>query len=691
MKIRLLIACCSICGVLPCAADEGMWTFDNPPTQQLQRKYGFTPTQAWLDHVRLSSVRFNDGGSGSFVSPNGLVLTNHHVAADELQKVSTPQHDYFNQGFYAATQSEEIKSPDLEINVLESMENVTGRVQGAVKAGMSDAQALHARQAEMALVEKESLQKTSLRSDVVTLYHGAEYWLYRYKKYTDVRLVFAPEQQAAFFGGNDDNFTYPRYDLDMALFRVYDGGKPLHSSDYLRWNSRGAADGELVFVSGNPGSTDREFTSSQLETERDDSLPDLLTRIRGLLQTVDSYSAQGSKQALEAEELSLELANDDKALGGELSGLQNPRIMAEKNKSENSLRTALGNNPELEKKYGGAWDAIAMAQQKLRPRAKELYFRTLWPTFAETAMQIVRYTEQIRKPDGDRLPGYHDAQLASLRFQLLSPAPVYLALQQNLLTTVLTEAEQNLGASDAFVQAAFKGAKSPADAAAAALTNTKLTDPAIRKTLLDGGAAAVQASQDPLIVFARRVEPVLRETTEWYLNNIQSVESRAGEQLGQARFAIYGKSTYPDATFTLRLAYGTLKGYPMNGTVAPYQTTFYGLYDRSDGFNGKSPFNLTDRYRKGVSVLNLSTPLNFVNTCDIVGGNSGSPVVNRNGELVGLIFDGNIESLAGTFVYDERTNRAVAVHPGAMMEALRKLYHADALVNELQRSVSGTQ
>lgn len=676
--------------MVPCSADEGMWTFDNPPIHELQSRYGFTPTKAWLDHVRLSSVRFNDGGSGSFVSPNGLVLTNHHVAADELQKISTPQHNYFDLGFYAATPAEEIKSPDLEINVLESMENVTARVEAAVKAGMTDTQALHARQAAMAAIEKESLQKTGLRSDVVTLYHGAEYWLYRYKKYTDVRLVFAPEQQAAFFGGNDDNFTYPRYDLDMALFRVYENGKPIHSSDFLHWNSHGAADGELVFVSGNPGTTDRELTLSQLETERDYTLPDLLTTIRALLQTINTYAALGSQQALQAAELSLEVANDDKALGGELSGLQNPRIMADKSKSENSLRSAVQKNAELEKKDGGAWQAIAMAQQKLRPRAKELYFRSLWPTFADTAVEIVRYTEQLQKPDADRLPGYHDAQLSSLRFQLLSPAPVYLALQQRLLTTVLGVAQQNLGASDAFVRAAFNGAATPAAAAAAALANTKLTDPAVRKALLDGGLAAVQASQDPLIAFARRVEPVQRETTEWFRNEIQSVERQAGEQLGLARFAIYGKSTYPDATFTLRLSYGTVKGYPMNGTVAPYETTFYGLYNRADGFNNKPPFNLPDRYRKAVSVLNLATPFNFVNTCDIVGGNSGSPVINRNGELVGLIFDGNIESLVGTYVYDESNNRAVAVHPGAMMEALRKLYHADALVNELEGSVSAS-
>lgn len=692
MKTAFSIAClASVVFAASGLADEGMWTFDNPPIHQLQARYGFTPTRAWLDHVRLSSVRFNDGGSGSFVSPNGLVLTNHHVAADELQKISTPQHDYMNGGFYATAQAQEIKSPDLEINILESMENVTARIQAAIKPGMDAQQSLRARQAEMARIEKESLDKTGLRSDVVTLYHGAEYWLYRYKKYTDVRLVFAPEQQAAFFGGNDDNFTYPRYDLDMALFRVYENGKPIHSGNYLRWNSRGAADGELVFASGNPGSTDRELTLSQLQTQRDSSIPDILTRLTGLLQTLKTYSSQGSRQAFETTDLALELANDDKAYGGELEGLKDPRIMAEKSQSEAKFRNAVQSNAELEKKYGGAWDAIAGAEQKLRSRSKEVHFRTLFPTFAGTAVQIVRYTEEVRKPDGERLPGYHDSQLQSLRYQLLSPAPVYMGLEQALLTTVLTEAHDNLGTGDAFVQAAFHGANSPADAAAAALRNTKLTDPAVRKALLDGGLAAVQASQDPLIVFARRVEPPLRETTEWVRNNVLSVESRAGEQLGLARFAIYGKSTYPDATFTLRLSYGTIQGYPMNGTVAPAKTTFYGLYDRAYGFDDKPPFNLTDRYRKGVSVLNLATPLNFVNTCDIVGGNSGSPVINRNGELVGLIFDGNIESLVGTYVYDERDNRAVAVHTGGMMEALRKLYHADALANELEGTSNSPQ
>lgn len=348
--------------------------------------------------------------------------------------------------------------------------------------------------------------------------------------------------------------------------------------------------------------------------------------------------------------------------------------MAEKRASEKKFQAA-AHDP-------APWQAISSAEQKFRPMAKQAYFRTVRPTFAETAVDIVRYVEQVTKPDSERLPGFHDAQLQSLRYQLLSPAPVYLNLQKTLLTTDLREAQQQLGPNDTFVKAALNGAASPEAAADAAFQGTKMTDPAVRKALLEGGVRAVQASQDPLVKFALRVEPVLRETTEWV---------RAEEQLGKDRFAIYGKSIYPDATFTLRLAYGSVKGYPMNGTVAPPKTTFYGLYNRADGFDGKAPFNLTPRFADGRNQLNLATPLNFVNTCDIIGGNSGSPVINRNGELVGLIFDGNIESLVGAFVYDERTNRAVAVHPAAMLEALRKLYQAGALANELESGSGSAQ
>jgi hypothetical protein len=664
--------------------DEGMWTFDNPPSKLLKEKYGFIMTQEWLDHVRLSSVRFNDGGSGSFVSPNGLVLTNHHVARDQLQKMSSEKEDYVKNGFFARSRSEEIPCPDLELNVLLSMENVTAKVLGAVNSGMSDSAAFQARRAASAAIERESLKKTGLRSDVVNLYHGGEYWLYRYQRYTDVRLVFAPEAQAAFFGGDPDNFTYPRYDLDMALFRVYEDGKPLHSRDYLRWKKQGAADGELIFVSGNPGSTDRLRTVAQMAWMRDENHPWVLKVLKRLLSTYQKYSALGPEEARQAESEIFGLENSIKAYTGEYQGLLDPKIFAKLEGDEKDFRDRVDANPEWKAKYGDAWGVIAGAVEKQKEMLLPSRYRTLWSCpLVNTALRIVRYVAETAKPDGERLEGYHDAQLESLRYGLFSPAPVYRPLEEALLADQLQQALDELGESDPYVKAVL-GGKTPGEAARAAIASTRVTDPAFRKELIEGGERVVVASPDPLIQFALRADPFLRAVRKWEETNVSSVIARASERLGKARFAVYGKSTYPDATFTLRLAYGTVKGYPMNGTEAPPRTTFYGLFDRAYGFSMESPFNIPERFWNGLSNLDLKTPLDFVCTADVVGGNSGSPVINRSGELVGLVFDGNIESLVGNMVYFQETNRTVAVHPAAMIEALRKLYQAGSLADELE-------
>jgi hypothetical protein len=663
-------------------AEEGMWTFDNPPLQQLKERYGFTPTREWLDHVRLASVRFNDGGSGSFVSPNGLVLTNHHVARGQLQKISTPQKDYAKDGYYAATQAGELKSADLECNVLVSMEDVTAGVQGAAKPGMSDQDAFAARRAEIARITRESQEKTGLRSDVVTLYQGGEYWLYRYKKYTDVRLVFAPEQQAAFFGGDPDNFTYPRYDLDMALFRVYENGQPVKSKDYLQWNPKGAADGELVFTSGHPGATSRQETIAQLETERDYTLPGNIKEIQRQLEVLRRYSAPGPEQARQAANRIFGLENGLKVFTGMYDGLRDHSLMAEKERSEQEFRARVTANPEWRNAYGGAWAAIAAAEKKYRERATRYRNQGITARLPALALQIILYIGEVKKPDGERLPGYHDAQLESLRFRLLSAAPVYPKLDEAVLASDLARSLAALGPQDDWVMAVLDR-RDPAVAARQAIEGTKLGDPAVRKALLQGGEAAVAASSDPLIVFARKLEPFSRERIKWTEDNIQSVETPAGEKIGKARFAAYGKSAYPDATFTLRLSYGTVKGYPMNGTQAPSHTTFYGLYDRALGFDLKPPFDLPARYTERRDRLDLATPLDFVCSTDVVGGNSGSPVINRNAELVGLVFDGNIESLVGDYVFNPENNRTIAVHAGAMVEALRKLYGAAPLADEL--------
>jgi hypothetical protein len=664
-------------------AEEGMWTFDNPPVKQLAAKYGFTPTQAWLDHLRLASVRLNDGGSGSFVSPNGLLLTNHHVARGQLQKNSTAEHDYLRDGFYAATPAEEMKSADLEVNVLVGMKDVTARVQGAAKGIADEAKALKARESEIAAIEKESKQKTGLRSDVVSFYQGGQYWLYQYKIYTDVRLVFAPEQQAAFFGGDPDNFTYPRYDIDMAIFRVYDNGKPLHTENFLKWSAKGAAPGELTFISGHPGNTERQDTVAQLLMQRDVQGPAITEYLQRRIAAAQAFGAQGPEQARLVGSDIFFMQNSLKVYLGRAVALADPAILAKKQAEENDFRQKVDANKEWKKDYGKAWDEIAGAEEKLKPEIQGRVFRRTNSQLFTQALNIVQYVAEVKKPDGERLPQFHEAGLESLRYQMFSPATIYPATEKLYLGAALKLAQEKLGPSDAYVQAFLQGGD--VDKTVNALVDgTKLADPAVRKALLEGGEAAVAASTDPMIVAARRVDPIVRESNRRMRDTIVSVLTPAGEKLGKARFLVYGTDAYPDATFTLRLSYGTVTGYPYNGTVAPPFTTFYGLYDRAASFSNQPPFNLTAKEAAGRDKLDLTTPLDFVTTGDIIGGNSGSPVVNRNGELVGLIFDGNIESLAGDFVYDGSKNRAVAVHSAGMIEGLRKLYGASALADELE-------
>jgi hypothetical protein len=662
-------------------ADEGMWTFDNPPVELLKQRYHFVPTAEWLDHVRLSCVRLNDGGSGSFVSPDGLLLTNHHVARGQLQKNSTKEHDYVRDGFYAATRDAEMKAQDLEVNVLVSMENVTAQVRAALKGVSDPKQELTARRSAIAKIERESLEKTGLRSDVVTLYQGGEYWLYRYKKYTDLRIVFAPEQQIAFFGGDPDNFTYPRYDLDMAFFRVYEDGKPIHTANYLKWNPNGAGDQDLVFVAGHPGSTKRQDTVAQLKYWRDDALPNVQTYLDHRRDVLKAYSERGAEQARQAGSQIFFLENSIKAYKGEFQALHQESILGKKDAEEADFRKLVAANPEWQKEYGGAWGEIAAAEQAAEAR-KNYIFHRLDSSLMQLATTIVQYVAEIKKPDGERLPGYHDSQLESLRLRLFSPAPVYPEMEEAQLEGSLNLGIEKLGRGDEIIKTALAGL-SPHEAATQLIGGTKLADPAVRKQLVEGGEPAVAQSTDSLISLARKLDPMARANQKWTEDHVESVIARAGEALGKARFLAYGKSSYPDATFTLRLSYGKVDGYPMNGTIAPPKTTMFGLYDRAASFDYKGPFVLPARYADGRANLDLSTPLDFVTTNDIIGGNSGSPVIDRGASLVGLIFDGNIESLAGDYVYDGSTNRAVAVHSAGMTEALRKLYHTDALLKEL--------
>ena len=665
-------------------SDEGMWTFDNPPVKHLKKRHNFTPSQEWLDHVRLSSVRFMDGGSGSFVSSNGLVMTNHHIAVGQLQKISTSKKDYVKDGFYALSQKEERKCPDLEINVVVSMEKVTEKVLSAIKKNMDEAEALKARKARIAKIEKENLDKTGLRSNVVSLYHGGEYWLYQYKKYTDVRLVFAPERQAAYFGGDWDNFTYPRYDLDAAFFRVYENDKPIKPKHYFKWNSKGAAENELVFVTGNPGNTDRLLTHTQLTFHRDILYPMLLKNTDKQIEMLHQYIKKGPEQKRRGIVRLFYVENSKKARTGILQGLRDKTLLATHKKKEKGLRKKVSENKQWKEEYSDAWDIIDSIVEIEKKIVKERFYSHLRGSDLEWfAQTIVRYVTEVTKPDADRLDGYHESDLEELRFNLFSPAPIYRDREETLLAGNLQISLDELVAKHEFIILAL-GSSTSDKIAKKVITGTKLDNVDFRKKLIKGEEKAVKKSKDPLIVYARKLDPYLRKIEKWHRDNIESVITPASEKIAKARFIVYGKSVYPDATFTLRLTYGSATGYSMNGTKAPYKTTLYGLFDRAISFDKKEDFWLPKRFWDNKDKLDLSTPVNFVSSCDVVGGNSGSPVINKNAEIVGLIFDGNIESLTGKFIFDTEKNRAVAVHSAYIIEALRKLYNFNYLADEIE-------
>jgi hypothetical protein len=673
-------------------ADEGMWTLDNLPLKQLQERYHFTPTPDWLAQARLASVRFNDGGSGAFVSPNGLVITNHHVALGQLQKMSTAKKDYVQEGFFARRPAEEHPCPDLELNVLFSTQDVTTRVLSAIDAKASDAVQNDQRKAEISRIEKESFDQTKLRSDVVELYNGGQYQLYRYKKYTDVRLVMAAEVQAAFYGGDYDNFVFPRHDLDMAFFRVYEGSKPVKSPAYFKWSKSGAKDGELVFVSGHPGSTDRLKTIKQLEFERDYAFPATLKQFALRLATLAAYSARGPEPARRALKKVHYINNFLKAFTGELQGLHDPKLMAANKTAEDALRAAVTAKPELAF-AAASWDRLAAVQDKLIARFKDLQYRAASTSslrradstdskLACLAQTIVRYVAEVEKPNEARYEEFRGSNLDSLRFQLFSPAPVYADLEEEMLAMDLKESLDQLGPDHPYVKAAL-GGKEPRTMAHELVSGTGLADPVLRQKLVAGGRKAVVASTDPMIVWARGLDPLYRELRKWREDEVESVEALEGNKLAKARFAILGTSAYPDATFTLRLSYGKVAGYEEGTTRVPCQTTFYGLYDRAASFANQPPFDLSALEAERKTDVDLSTPLDFVTTNDIIGGNSGSPVFNRDGEYVGLIFDGNIPGLVLRFAYSEERARAVAVHSSGIIEGLRKIYRMDSLADEL--------
>jgi hypothetical protein len=667
------------------SADEGMWLYNAPPKDQIKATYGFELTQEWLDHVRLSSVRFNNGGSGSFVSADGLTFTNHHVGAGCVQQLSTEGHDYIKTGFYAKTQAEEAKCPNLELNQLVGIEDVTDKVNVGVKPEMSAADAGQAQRAAMSQIEKDCSTATGLRCDVVIFYSGQVYNLYKYKKYTDVRLVFAPEFDIAFFGGDPDNFTYPRYDLDITFFRVYENGKPAHLDNYLQWSRTGVKDGDLIFVSGHPGNTGRMLTMAQIEFLRDVQYPSTLKLLHRRVTLLQEFSKQSEENTRIAKEDIFGLQNSLKAITGYQSGLLDKTIMEVKAADQAKLRTAFKSDPK-NATAADPWEEIAQAiklQQSIYPSLTYLErLRGFNSHLAQAARLLVRAAAEKPKPNQERMREFRDSNLPSFEQQLFSTEPIYKNLEAALLTDSLSEMQDALGKDNADVQKVLQG-KSPADAAKDLITSTKLDDVAVRKQLYQGGQTAIDASTDPLIVAMRAVDPAARVARKQFEDKVDAVVRRDGTIVAKARFAQSGFAQPPDATFTLRLSYGAVKGYEENGKPIAFATNIAGAYEHAAEHDSKSPYNLPESWTKSKASLDLKTPLNFVSTADIIGGNSGSPTVNKKGEVVGIIFDGNIESLPWNFAFSDVQGRAVSVDSRGIQEALRKVYGANALADEL--------
>jgi hypothetical protein len=672
-------------------ADEGMWLFTNPPTKLLKEKYGFEPTKGWLEHVQKSCVRFPQG-SGSFVSPHGLAMTNHHVGLSTLQKLSSSKgKDYVKDGYYARTPGQEVKSVDTYVDVLWEIKDVTKRVKDAVKPDMTPEKAFEARRAVMAQIEEEAEKETKLHPEVVTLYQGGEYHLYLYKRYTDVRLVFAPEQQIAFYGGDPDNFEYPRYDLDVCFFRIYENDKPLKVEHYLKWSKAGAGDNELVFVAGHPGRTERLNTIAELDYLRDKGIPFWLERLYRREVALMLYSARSDENARRAKDTLFSIQNTRKLLEGELAGLQDPVLMGEKKAREKKLRDAIAASTEF-KDTLKAFDRIAEAQKVRRKNIRNYTLLEGGQAFDSTlfgfARTLVRAAEELPKPNEQRLQGYTVSDLPLLKRRLFSKAPLYDDFEQLKLANSLTWLTELLGGDNKLVKQVLAG-KSPRERASELVLGTTLKDAKVREELFKGGQEAISNSKDPMILLARLVDPESRRLRKLLETELDEVKRQAYDQIAKAKFAVEGTSNYPDATFTLRLALGTVKGYEEDGKHIPFETTYAGLYERAKEHHNKPPFDLPQRWVKHKDKLNLKTPFNFVCTADIIGGNSGSPVINRDAELVGLIFDGNIQSLVLDFIFTEKQARAVAVCSQAIPEALNSIYDAQELANELTNGNKG--
>jgi hypothetical protein len=658
-----------------------MWTFDAPPLAYWQARYGFSPDAAWLDRIRLASVRI-PGCSASLVSENGLVMTNHHCARTCITAASPPDTNYQRSGFVARSRREEKKCPAMYADQLQSIQDVTDRVHRRVTARTATARVAQ-RDSAVADIQGECPAGGNEVCQVVSFYQGGRYSLYRYRRFSDVRLVMAPEEAAAFFGGDPDNFTYPRFDLDLTLFRIYEQDAPYRPAEYLRWSTEGAKENDLVFVVGNPGSTGRLLTYAQLEYLRDVEYPAQLASLGRTVNVLKEYIGTDEERARRLENQLFLAQNSFKAITGYQRGLLDSALMSQKLAFERDFRGRVGRDPKLRARYADAWDAIARARTEQRSFGR----RARWYGFGGAQLfafagVLVRLPGEAARLDSLRLPAYRSQAIEALRRQVLAEAPIDKELEKRTLAAYLAAARKELPSGDPYL-AAVLGGRSPEVAAEALIDGTRLDDVAVRRALLEGGAEAIRSADDPLIAVARRVAVASRPIAARTIR-LEAAVSSAAERIGEAIFAAYGTALPPDATFTLRISDGVVKGYEYNGTVAPYKTSFYGLYARSAEFDDTPPWQLPARWKAARERLDLTTPYNFVTTNDIIGGNSGSPMMDRSGEIVGLVFDGNIEQLPNRFVYSDRVARSVGVHSRAITEALRQVYAAAWLADELE-------
>ena len=658
-------------------ADEGMWTFDAFPAAKMQADYGWAPDQVWLDKVRASAVRLTGGCSASFVSDSGLILTNHHCVATCLEDNSTAENNILAKGFTARSREEERKCAGQQAEVVTSIKDVTAQVKAAIGAASGEA-AVKARTAAIASIEAAGCADTGrMRCQVVSLYGGGQYKLYTYHKYSDVRVVWAPEAQAPQFGGDPDNFNFPRYSLDASFLRAYEDGKPVSTPQHLEWSARAPVDGEATFVVGNPGSTQRLFTSQQLAFQRELVLPITLATYSEYRGRLIAAMAQSPERAREGAETLGGIENSLKVYIGRVKALGDPAFTARLAVAEAALKAKSAGNASI----GNPWADVAKAMSSYRDFYVADRFSLPQGDLFGYAMTLVRAAAERGKPGGDRFPGYSDSALPLVQKRLLDERPIYLWLDQLTMEWSLSKSREYLGADDPQTRILL-GKESPEGLAARLVSGTRLADPAVRKALWDGGQAAIEASKDPMILYARSIDANDRAIQKRFDESVDAPLTAAQAKLADARFAAFGDTLYPDATFTLRISYGKVAGWMERGRMVPTRTVMGGTFDRA---TGASPFDLPPAFIANQARIDRKAAYDFVTTNDIIGGNSGSPVVDRQGRVIGAAFDGNINSLGGNYGYDGTINRTVVVSTDAIQEALENIYPAPNLVAELSR------